>query len=262
MDSTNSWTTVTRKNKKKQRSKINLATIQIKENDPPISAVDNTISKVNICKENLLKTNLYTSLVAQIKTELKSILKVKELVAYGLGSLYYNTAAKYQFALLLLLKSEIESNENIMLILVGYDPMWMQHDKEVVKHFGMKLIEKNEECCKNVGKTRTLFYMIHCDKHLYNNLLWANWDPDSLHEIIIVGNSFNTMQETTPNRILKSEFKYIHSVMDCKIVSEYCLKNWNEEDDVFNNTSIQTFCCNNTQNLFEKTLLPPVYEDQ
>ena len=37
---------------------------------------------------------------------------------------------------------------------------------------------------------RTLFYMPHCGKALYNNLLWANWTPELLTNLLIIGNSF------------------------------------------------------------------------
>lgn len=33
----------------------------------------------------------------------------------------------------------------------------------------------------------TLFYMPHCDCHLYNNLLKANWGPQQLCKIAILG---------------------------------------------------------------------------
>ena len=39
----------------------------------------------------------------------------------------------------------------------------------------------------------TVFYMPHCGKALYNNLLWANWQPELLSLLTIVGNSFQHM---------------------------------------------------------------------
>jgi len=40
----------------------------------------------------------------------------------------------------------------------------------------------------------TLFYMPHCGKALYNNLLWANWHIDKLKYVTILGNSFTEME--------------------------------------------------------------------
>lgn len=45
------------------------------------------------------------------------------------------------------------------------------------------------------GDGTTLFYMIHCGKALYNNLLWSNWSVAALSKIIIVGNSFRGIEE-------------------------------------------------------------------
>jgi hypothetical protein len=39
----------------------------------------------------------------------------------------------------------------------------------------------------------TVFYMPHCGKSLYNNLLFANWSPDRLCQLIIIGNSFSNI---------------------------------------------------------------------
>jgi len=37
---------------------------------------------------------------------------------------------------------------------------------------------------------KTLFFMPHCGKALYNNLLWANWSLDRLPKVVLIGNSF------------------------------------------------------------------------
>lgn len=41
----------------------------------------------------------------------------------------------------------------------------------------------------------TLFYLMHCGKALYNNLLWKNWSLRGLYQLVIIGNSFNGMRE-------------------------------------------------------------------
>lgn len=41
----------------------------------------------------------------------------------------------------------------------------------------------------------TLFYLMHCGKALYNNLLWKNWSPQILPKVTIIGNSFLGIQE-------------------------------------------------------------------
>lgn len=35
---------------------------------------------------------------------------------------------------------------------------------------------------------RVLFYMPHCPQRLYSNVLWANWTPQALARLLILGN--------------------------------------------------------------------------
>ena len=49
--------------------------------------------------------------------------------------------------------------------------------------------------CKFKVQENTLFFMPHCGKAMYNNLLWANWSVDRLGKMVIIGNSFNSYHE-------------------------------------------------------------------
>lgn len=46
---------------------------------------------------------------------------------------------------------------------------------------------------KRLATKPTLFYLMHCGKALYNNLLWKNWSTRCLPLMIIIGNSFSGM---------------------------------------------------------------------
>ena len=48
---------------------------------------------------------------------------------------------------------------------------------------------------KRLTKRPTVFYLMHCGKALYNNLLWRNWERDTLPLLTIIGNSFSGIQE-------------------------------------------------------------------
>lgn len=61
----------------------------------------------------------------------------------------------------------------------------------------------------------TVFYMVHCGKALYNNLLWRNWSPAALSKLVIIGNSFRGIEERsghTPGRLSASHPALLFSV--------------------------------------------------
>lgn len=48
---------------------------------------------------------------------------------------------------------------------------------------------------KRLATKPTLFYLMHCGKALYNNLLWKNWSPRCLPLVTIIGNCFSGIRE-------------------------------------------------------------------
>lgn len=102
-----------------------------------------------------------------------------------------------------------------------FDPAFSELEVAALGELGLRLLPENEvraaptqpgpspwcspspapaPCSPQEGKHRvrdspTLFYMVHCGKALYNNLLWRNWAPAALSNMVIIGNSFKGMQE-------------------------------------------------------------------
>jgi hypothetical protein len=66
---------------------------------------------------------------------------------------------------------------------------------------------------KRSVQQRTLFFMPHCGRQLYSNVLWANWSPYQLEKILILGNSFALYEQNMigykPNKA-KYIFKVLH----------------------------------------------------
>lgn len=154
---------------------------------------------------------------------------ISSVVCYGLGLPSSSRIAKYQTALLLLLRDHFCVEAEI------YDPLLTKVDTRVLQELKLHVLTKNEEG-KRYVKRATVFFMPHCGKELYNNLLWANWNPVSLPLCIIIGNSFSSIVQNVPSQMLKEHYKFIYLAEGlCK---EYPLKTLVEYDDIFNETSI------------------------
>ena len=84
-----------------------------------------------------------------------------------------------------------------------FDPMFTVEDIEFCKQMHWGIIQINEvfgcDCkvdrdkrCRRKVERKTLFYMPHCGKSLYNNILKSNWNEEDLKRTIILGNSFDS----------------------------------------------------------------------
>lgn len=84
-----------------------------------------------------------------------------------------------------------------------YDPVFDEVERSVIQSLEWNLLEEDEvtkhlinvltnglQEAKRVVNQWTLFFMPHCDKKLYNNLLQVNWKAENLKNIILFGNSF------------------------------------------------------------------------
>lgn len=158
-----------------------------------------------------------------------------EIVTYGLGNFAECLIARYQLALLLALREDLQVPPNDVLL---YDPKFLSVEKEVLTGFGLQVLTENEEakrCCEGPS----LFYMPHCGKSLYNNLLFANWSPERLCHIVIIGNSFTNMVQNLPSSTLK---RCAPLVMKIQPYTEEVVFPGNFQfDDVFNDTVIHVF---------------------
>ena len=113
-----------------------------------------------------------------------------QIVVYGVGSIAESEISRCQFALVLLLKQ--------MFSWVGcvevYDPVLSPSECRVMEAMGCLTIAINEEGRRTISMP-TIFYMPHCEDWLYNNVLEANWMPQKLNQLVVLGNSFRNYHE-------------------------------------------------------------------
>ncbi|XP_049434689.1 SRR1-like protein [Epinephelus fuscoguttatus] len=156
-------------------------------------------------------------------------------VCYGLGSFSSCVSARYQLAMLLLL---LDAGQISLEDCSVYDPAFSSGERDVLRELGLNVLTENEEGKRLVTKP-TLFYLMHCGKALYNNLLWKNWSTQCLPQMIIIGNSFNGIRDRTIEREFQRDYGYIaQAVPACE---ERQLPCPSRLIDVFSDTAVITF---------------------
>lgn len=157
--------------------------------------------------DEIKESNFYRYTVLNALEQCISALEprqVKQVICYGLGRFHggLELSSRYQLAFLIQLFRELRNRmPGIRSVIEIYDPCFEKSDRDTLELFReprFKLIDKNEHCARILNHDKnsndaTLVFMPHLDKHLYNNLIGANWTPDSLSQLVVLGNSFNEM---------------------------------------------------------------------
>lgn len=180
-------------------------------------------------------------------------------VCYGLGRFAACPVARLQLAFLLLLLEALEVPPSRCFL---FDPAFSQLELAALQELGLSLLTENEEGKHSINGSPTLFYMVHCGKALYNNLLWKNWSVGALSNMVIIGNSFKGIEERLPSRVLERDYTYIAKVL--KGVEEVALPAHPRYLDTFNDTSIHWFPAYKLERLSAEAwefLEEPTYEE-
>lgn len=189
---------------------------------------------------------------------------IGRIVCYGLGNFTISIDSLYQLSLLLCLKKRLEVNEISI-----FDPMFNKNEIKLIEnklHF--KLIPRNERSIHSVDSSEpmVMFFMPHCDKSLFNNLLWSNWDSNRIKNLIIFGNSFEKMLETIcSEKVCKKYYKYLHQICNGfeNVLIEEKIENSFEPKQTFSDLSIHVI---NDRNISQTMLemhydsSEPIYE--
>lgn len=214
----------------------------------------------NNCLKQLKEKRSQPEPVFVIVDEVSSVKQVnRSCVCYGIGQFSACVISRYQLAFLLLILEKLEILKRHCHI---YDPSFTGSELEVLKILGLSAILENEEGKRGVDSP-TLFYMIHCGKALYNNLLWKNWSVDSLSKVVIIGNSFQGFEQRLPTRIFLREYGYISKVLQG--TEEKIFPSVPQYSEIFNDTAIHWFPSQKLQGLDSETWLlrdEPVYESE
>ncbi|NWR55564.1 SRR1L protein, partial [Bucorvus abyssinicus] len=180
-------------------------------------------------------------------------------VCYGLGQFSGCPGARYQLAFLLLLLEELGVPQGRCSL---FDPAFSAQEVAALGQLGLQVLPENEEGKHGIEGSATLFYMVHCGKALYNNLLWRNWSAGALSKMVIIGNSFRGTWERLLPRILQRDYPYIAKVLPG--TEEAALPAHPRYLDIFNDTSVHWFPLQKLKELSPEvwdSVEEPTYQD-
>lgn len=178
----------------------------------------------------------------------------KHIVCIGIGHFSDCSISRHQLAFVLSVK-ELFGFASI----VFHEPILTRSEVNVLKTLNCSVAAKNVEGKVEIDGV-TLMYAPHCPKQLINNLLWKNWNEDTLKHLIYIGNSFANLLNSTPSRFLSIDAGFIVKLQPhCE---EIDLINDFKFTDIFNDTSVHQFPAIGTLSpeFWSKESEEPVYE--
>jgi len=210
--------------------------------------------KVMAALEELRKSELFADLSAR----LGKLKPCQELWCFGLGHVAACVSARYQLALLLLLRDVLKIPKERVFV---NDPIFFCGEIELLKRLGLEVVSENIECNLKC-QVSTLVFLPHCPKQLTNNLLFANWSPSGLAKLFLISNSFSN----TVTRGIKSDIEknanLIATLAEAEMMEEEELLNNFKFEDVFNDLALHQFKgLEEAQATFWEVKLPEYSED-
>jgi len=143
--------------------------------------------------DNSPEAQFHKAALAAISDIQKTSAMELNFVCYGIGRISISNVARWQLAAWLRAIREVAAKRFFL-----HDPQLSPNEKSLLRELGFDLLE-SDDCVNASGRQMglwecdtnpTVFFMPHCPKGLYQNLLWANWSVERLNRIVIIGNSF------------------------------------------------------------------------
>lgn len=187
-----------------------------------------------------------------------------QVICYGLGSFNRETISRKQLYFLICLRQVVHCAD-----WQAYDPVFNADEQSILSRLGFSLIPQNEYCRRPIKEgggsvKRTLFYMPHCHKFMFNNLFWSNWSAECLSDLYLIGNSLNLISVVLAEKGDPKEFVYLHGLRKLDVVRERPIENCYSNKHLFNDLSFHRFVTGHLQpadlsQLFDSQC--PVYRD-
>lgn len=191
-----------------------------------------TFRQIKNCQHDLENSAFLQNAIDLLDQQLRNK-QVKEIICLGIGRIGDCSIARHQLAFI----SSIGKRFDIPVVKF-FDPILVQKEKEALGILNYEVLTENNEG-KYSADHPTLFYLPHCPKQITNNLLYANWNPAGLQNLILICNSFKSIVDTTPERLLRPNAHFI--LESSALVTEKVIENSFKFTDIFNDFSIHSF---------------------
>ncbi|KAG3190855.1 hypothetical protein C6341_g1521 [Phytophthora cactorum] len=172
------------------------------------------------------------------------------LVGYGLGSFCASSNAVHQLGFLVALIGALDGRKltsdvhKIPHCAEIFDPAMNKNDAAIAEHFQLKVIQENEHGRRRVD-SNSVFFMPHCGKTLYQNVLACNWGP-AIKRLVIIGNSFSAYGDRVlaakerEELLLVSVLPYLKEVpLPCGVAKSH--EDFARYEAAFNDLSVHRF---------------------
>ena len=270
MSTEDAWTTVTRKSSRSisRRDEARLQRAAAKTNlgeaararelelddDELTERVDALRGKIRRAREDVERASFVRRAVDAIESAVRARSRGRRatVLALGLGSPSTSAATRCQLAFATVVAEALSDASETPARVLAYDPCFTLVDERAMKA---------EAACETLDRTRCdayveattngddddgflVFYMPHCEGHLYESVVQARWSVQGMREFVCVGNTFETYAERWKTKNADPEKKRPSRVIAASSIANSMLVDPGDTfvvQGAFNDTSVQTF---------------------
>jgi len=228
----------------------------IRDLSPVQVDIEKFLNQLKNCEEELKTSEFLKGAEESLKRALQQK-EIREIICLGIGKISECSIAKHQLALISVIKKLFD-----IPAIKFFDPVLSADEKKLLELLQFEVLTENTEG-KYLAQQPTLFYLPHCPKQITNNLLFTNWNPENIQNLFLICNSFSSVVQSTPERLLRPNAHYILEINP--YVSEIEFENNFRYSDIFNDFSAHSFTSEKLQNLpstFWKDHPEPRYSEE
>ncbi|KAJ8903647.1 hypothetical protein NDN08_004749 [Rhodosorus marinus] len=231
--SDNGWK-VAGKGKGRWRHKPALA--QSLNRELTLEDLDKARDDILLLEKQLLSSSLWNSTKSALSETLERFQwDARELSfrAYGLGSFCRTRESRRQIVFAKALVAHLKILGDVFV----FEPQFHEYDSILAKELAFTASPLSDDALFSAASP-TLFFMPHCPRQLYNNVLQSNWKATQLSNAMIIGNKFSNYYLQIRPRQMRSYLETSEAIMEEKAIDVEYKTEWY---NAFNDQAVITF---------------------